>query len=126
MGSTSVLQFMDGTEHAAFETPPGELGEESFHRVKPGCRRGSEVEGPAGMAGEPCAHLRMLVGRIVVDDGVDRLSFWDFGVDGVEEADELLMAVARHAAAGHFAFHDKSGNRARLKPECHGGNEAQG
>jgi hypothetical protein len=33
-----------------------------------------EVEGPAGMAGQPCAHLGVFVGGIVVDDGVDRLS----------------------------------------------------
>jgi hypothetical protein len=32
------------------------------------------VEGPAGMAGQPCAHLGMFVGGIVVDDGMDHLS----------------------------------------------------
>ena len=37
------------------------------------------------MAGEPLEHMRMLVGRIVVDDGVDRLSPGDLGLDGVQE-----------------------------------------
>ena len=50
------------------------------------------MEGPAGMAGQPCAHLGMFVGGIVVDDGVDRLSLRHLRLDGIEEADELLMA----------------------------------
>jgi hypothetical protein len=40
------------------------------------------------------AHLRMLVGRIVVDDRVDHFSHRDLLLDRVEEADELLMAMA--------------------------------
>ena len=54
------------------------------------------MEGPAGMAGKPCAHLGMFVGGIVVDDGVDRLSRRYLGLDGVEEADELLMLSLIH------------------------------
>jgi hypothetical protein len=45
------------------------------HVVRPGSSRlsqdaevGGEVQRPAGMPGQPLAHLRMLVGRIVVDD----------------------------------------------------------
>jgi hypothetical protein len=64
----------------------------------------SEVESPAGMSVEPAAYLRMFVGRIIVDDAMDRLSFRNLGLDGVEETDELLMPVSRHAAAGHLAF----------------------
>ena len=55
----------------------------------------------------------MLVGGIIVDDSVDRLSFGSLGVDGVEEADELLMPVARHAAAGHLAFQDVESSEQR-------------
>jgi len=58
------------------------------------------------MPGEPFAHLRMLVSRIVVDDGVDRLSLGNPGLDDVKEANELLMPVVRHAAPGHLAFQD--------------------
>ena len=35
----------------------------------------------------------MLVGGIVVDDGVDRFSGRHIAFDRIEEADELLMAV---------------------------------
>ena len=45
------------------------------------------------------SHLRtlaMFVGRVVVDDGVDRHSHWAPGPrQFVEEADELLVPVAR-------------------------------
>src|ERR1700722_14484860 len=41
---------------------------------EPGCRCRREVEGPAGMPGQPLAYLRMPVGCVVVDDGVDLLS----------------------------------------------------
>ena len=51
-----------------------EFGEEALDGVEPGCGGRGEVEGPAGMAGQPCAHLGMFVGGIVVDDGMDHLS----------------------------------------------------
>ena len=57
------------------------------------------MEGPARMPSEPLAHFRMLVGGIIVDDGVDRLSGRHLRLDGVEEADELLVPVALHVAA---------------------------
>ena len=35
------------------------------------------------MASQPDAHLGMFVGDVVVDDGVDGLSFWHLRLDGV-------------------------------------------
>ena len=57
------------------------------------------MEGPAGMAGEPLAHLRMLVDGVVVDDGVGDFAGRDMCFDGIEKANELLMAMALHVAA---------------------------
>ena len=65
------LQVDDRAEHTALQAPPGELGEEARHRVQPGGRGRREVERPAWMPGEPGAHFRMLVGSVVVDDGMD-------------------------------------------------------
>ena len=59
---------------AALEAAVGELGEESFDSVEPRGRSWREMEGPTGVLREPFAHLRVLVGGIVVDDCVDRLS----------------------------------------------------
>ena len=40
----------------------------------------------------------MLVRGVVVDHGVDHLSDRNGALDGIEELDELLVAVVRHAA----------------------------
>ena len=39
------------------------------------------------------------MGGVVVQDRMDCLAGGDFALDGVEEADELLMPVALHVAA---------------------------
>ena len=67
------------------------------------------MEHPAGMPRQPLAHLWMLVGRIVVDDGVDRLFHGDLRLDRIEEADELLVAMALHVAADDSAIEDVEG-----------------
>ena len=54
-------------------------------------------------------HLGMLVGGIVVEDDVNDLADRRLGLDGVEEADELLMAVPLHAAADDIALDDVEG-----------------
>ena len=55
------------------------------------------MEDKAGMAREPFQDLRMLRGGIVVEDDMDGPSFRDPRVDHVQEANELLMAMALHA-----------------------------
>ena len=61
------------------------------------------------MTAQPGDHLGVLVGGVVVEDGVDGLAGGDLALDGVEEADELLMPVALHAAADDLAFQDVEG-----------------
>ena len=61
------------------------------------------MECPARMSSKPLLHLGVLVRRIVVGDGVDQLARRDIGLDGVEEANELLVPVTLHAAPDHFA-----------------------
>jgi len=61
---------------------------------------------------QPLAHLRMLVGCVVVDDGVDRLLGWYLRLDGIEETDELLVPVVLHVAADDGAVeHVESGEQ---------------
>ena len=55
------------------------------------------------MTFEPSADVGMLMGGVVVDDGVDRLSYGNLFLDDIEETDELLMAMALHVAADHLA-----------------------
>src|SRR4051812_28357746 len=103
------LEVDDRAEDAAFQAPLGEGGEEGLDRVEPRAGGGREVEGEAGMAGEPGEHLRLLVGGVVVEDDVDDLAGWDLCLDGVEEANELLVPVALHAAADDGAVEDVEG-----------------
>ena len=57
------------------------------------------MEHPARVIGEPLADFGMLVGGVVVGDGVDQLAGRDGALDGIEELEELLVSMARHAAA---------------------------
>src|SRR5919106_481792 len=61
------------------------------------------MEGPARMAREPGEDVGVLVGGVVVEDHVDHFPRRHLPFDRVQEADELLVAVARHAAADHRA-----------------------
>ena len=65
------------------------------------------------MPGEPGPDLGMLVSGVVVDHRVDQLAGWDVALDGVEEADELLMPVALHAVTDHSAVDDVEGGEQR-------------
>ena len=100
------LQVGDGAEDAALEPALCERGEEALDRVEPGSGRRREVERPSRIAFEPSADIGMLVGGVVVDDGVDRLPRRNLSFDDIEEADELLMAMALHVAADHRAVED--------------------
>ena len=62
----------------------------------------------------------MFVGRVVVDDGVDRHSHRHLRLGGVEEADELLVPVARHVAADDGAVeHIEGGKQRRCAMDRH-------
>src|ERR1700685_3385129 len=109
-----AFEVVDRAKDAPFEALPSELGEKAFHGIEPGAGGRREVERPSRMLGEPGQHLRMFVGGIVVEDGVDHLAGWHGPLDGCDEADELLMPMARHTAADHLAFeHAERGEQGR-------------
>ena len=62
------------------------------------------MESPARMTRQPAPHLGRFVGGIVVENGVDEFAGRGFGLQGVEEANELLMAIALHVLAEHRSF----------------------
>ena len=110
------LKVGERSEDAAFETTPGEDGKEAFDGIEPRGRGGREVEGEACVAIEPRADLGMLMGGIIVENDMDGLTVGDLGVDGVEEADELLMAVALHVLADDGAIEDVERGKERGRP----------
>jgi hypothetical protein len=119
------LEFDDGSEHAAFEPLLRQLGEIAFDGVEPGCGGGGEVERPAWMTHQPLTNLGMLVGGVVVRDGMDDLAGRHGRFDRVEEADELLMAMLLHATTDDCAIQHVEGSKQRggAVPDvvmCHG------
>jgi hypothetical protein len=58
------------------------------------------------MIGEAFQNLGLLAGDAVVDDGVDDLAGRDGALDGADEAGELLVAMAPHAAPDHRSAED--------------------
>ena len=105
------LKVDNGSEDATFEAASGQFGEEAFDSIEPGCGCWGEVERPARMACQPLAHFWVLVGRIIVDDGVDYLSHGDLRLDRIEEADELLVPMALHVAADDGAVKNVKGSK---------------
>ena len=71
------------------------------------------MEDPARMPLKPSQHVRVFVSGIVIDYCMDDLAGWNLCLDGVEEADELLMAVALHVLAGDCAIEDVEGRKQR-------------
>src|SRR5829696_3558695 len=68
-----------------------------------------------GWRGRARQSPRLFVGGVVVEDDVDDLAGRDLCLDGVEEADELLVPVALHAVANDGAVEDVEGGEQRRR-----------
>ena len=100
------LQIDQRAEDATLQPPAGEGGKKAFNGIGPGARGWGEVKRPAWVTSEPGADLGMFVNGVVVENDVDELAGRDNGLDPIEEADEFLMAVARHALVDDRAIED--------------------
>src|SRR3974390_3289566 len=103
------LEIDNRAEGTAFEAAFGQFGEEALDRIEPRGRGRGVMEDKAVVSVEPGANLGVLVRGVVVEDDMDDLAGGDVGFDRIEEANELLMAVALHAAADDTAFQDVCG-----------------
>src|ERR1700722_20967750 len=77
------LQIEDRMEHATFQSPFGERGEEPLHGVEPRARSWRKVECKPLMAVEALADLWTLVRCVVVEDHMNLLARRDLRLDGV-------------------------------------------
>ncbi len=109
------LQIDDRSEYAALESALGERGEEAFDGVEPRAGRRREVEDEPLVPSEPLEHFGMLVGGVIVEDHMHHLAGGNPSVDGVEKADELLMAVALHVLADDRAVENIHGGEQRRR-----------
>jgi hypothetical protein len=64
------------------------------------------MEGPSRITFEPSANIEMLVGGVVVDNGVNGLSGRNLLLDDMEKSDEFLLAMTLHVATDHRAVED--------------------
>ena len=76
------------------------------------------MERPARMTGDPFEDVRLFVSGIVVDDGVDDFSGRHGALDGLEEANELLVAMPSHAASDHGSVEDVERGEQRGRTYC--------
>src|SRR5271166_3342584 len=55
---------------------------------------------------KPGPHFGMFMSRVIIGNGVDDFPRRNLSLDGIREADELLVAVTLHVAADHAAAKD--------------------
>src|SRR6185437_1546778 len=79
-----------------------EFSKPTFHPIQPGARCREEVQMDTRMPPHPGVDARMLVGSVVVDDQMQIKMGRRLGVDLLEESDELLVPMTRHAVANDF------------------------
>jgi hypothetical protein len=83
---------------------------------------GVKWNGPVWMPREPGLHVRMLVGGVVVDDGLDDPARWHCPLGGIEEANELLIGAAcsgrLRCLPAHIQYREQ--RRASDRHACHG------
>lgn len=107
------LQIDDAGKGAVPQASSRWGGEEGFDRIEPGSGGRCRGTRPARMPRQPSTHLRVLVGGGAVEDGMDHLASRHARFDGVDEADELAVPVALHAAADHGAIQNTEGGKQR-------------
>lgn len=111
LAADGLLQIGNRFEHPPTNFPPGDDGKDALDSVEPRGRCRREVEDPAWVIGQPLPDLRMLVGAVVVEDGVDHLPGRDGPLDRVEELDEFLMPVLLHTPPQHRTVQDVEGGK---------------
>ncbi len=101
-----VLKLGHRGEGSTANTLTSEDGEEIFDGIEPGPGCWREMDDPAGVISQPLSNLGMLMGGVVIGDGVDDLASRNGSLDGVEELDELLMGMFGHTAPDDGTIED--------------------
>jgi hypothetical protein len=99
LGAAVECGFNDRSENGAPQSPFNQLGEKTFDGIEPGAGHRGEAKHETLVPVEPFAFGEMLVGGVVIQGFPDP----NLRPDSVQEANELLMAMALHCAANHFA-----------------------
>ena len=95
VGVHGIHQRLQGGEVAALQAAPRQFGEETLHGVHPGTGSGSKVKVPVGMSRQPGVYGGGFVGGVIVQNHVHRGRGRGLCSQGVQEGQELLLAVFR-------------------------------
>ena len=95
-GDDAILEFLFGCNADMAQHRAGELGEEAFDEIEPRAVLGGkdELEATRRLLGEPSLGLLGDVGRMIVEDQLDRRVGRIGGVEELEEFNEFAAAVA--------------------------------
>jgi hypothetical protein len=105
------LEIDERAKHAALQASLGEFCGEALDRIEPGGPGRCAMENEARLPSEPGPNLRMLMAAVIVEDHADDLASGNFRLNGVEEADELLVPLLLHASADDLAFEHVEGGK---------------
>src|SRR5918996_5586062 len=94
-------EFSDASKRSSTDPLASDLCEPPFHKVQPRTAHRYEVQVEPRMILQPLAHLRVLVGAVVVHDQVDLSATGCLPIDALEKSDEFGMAVPRLAGSDH-------------------------
>ena len=103
------LKVGHGSEDAAFEAAFGEDWKKPSTALSQEAEVGVKWKVQRGWRAIHCRTVGMLVGGVIVEDGVDGFAGRNLALDRVEETDELLVAMALHVAADHGSVEDVHG-----------------
>jgi len=113
----------DELTHASKTSPADafvrQVAEPAFDHVQPRTRRRDEVQLEARMPPQPGGDPRVFVSPVVVHDQMEIEMGRRLGVDLLEEPDELLVPMARHAVADDIAIKQaQCGEQGRRAVAC--------
>lgn len=94
-------EVLDALEGATADGLLGDESEPSFDLIEPGRISGGVVDVESGSRSQPEADLGVLMGGVVIDDQMHVERCRDGLVDALDEAEKLLMPVARFALGQH-------------------------
>ena len=97
-------QLRDAVETAATNPLVGNLSKPTLDQIQPRTRCRDEMDVESGMSSHPGLDPRVFVGWVIVHDKMQIEMGRRLGVDLVEETNEFLVSMTRHAVADHFAI----------------------
>jgi len=104
-GHQAVLEFLFGRDADVAQDRSGELGKEALDEVEPRAVlwREGEFESPDRLLGKPSFCLARDVGRMIVENQMDRRMGGVSRIENLEKFDELAAAVTVPDQGVHLA-----------------------